>query len=145
MIRPYTLSDNEELISIFKLNTPQYFDPKEVDDFKKYLHQYGHTYLTIEYKNKIVGGVGYYIKESDHSGRITWIFFHPDYSGLGLGRKAVEYAITQLKSDSTLKKLVVTTSQLAYRFFEKFDYRLIQIENDYWGKGLDLYLMEREL
>jgi ribosomal protein S18 acetylase RimI-like enzyme len=42
-----------------------------------------------------------------------------------------------------VKKLVVRTSQLAYKFFERLGYHLIRTEKDYWGKGLDLYLMEQ--
>lgn len=145
VIRSYKLADKEELVEIFKLNTPQYFDPKEVYDFKKYLQQHNDTYFTIEYDSKIVGGAGYYVKESDKSGRISWIFFHPEFSGLGLGKKAVEHCLNLLKSNSEVEKLVVTTSQLAYKFFEKFGYKLVQIEKEYWGQGLDLYLMEQEL
>lgn len=144
MIRPYNATDQNELINIFRLNTPEYFDPKEVADYEAYLKGNAHLYFTVEHENKIAGGVGYYVKESDKSGRITWIFFHPAYAGLGLGRKAVEYCFAIFKSDPTIEKLVVTTSQKAYKFFEKLGYKLVETEKDYWGQGLDLYLMERE-
>ncbi|HKO82296.1 MAG TPA: GNAT family N-acetyltransferase [Chitinophagaceae bacterium] len=143
MIRSYQIPDKEELVQIFKLNTPKYFDPKEVKDFEEYLVQYGDTYLTIEHDNKIVGGAGYYINSKNKSGHITWIFFHPDFAGLGLGKQTVEYCLTIFKSNPAVEKLVVTTSQFAYKFFEKFGYQLIRTEKDYWGQGLDLYLMEQ--
>jgi len=143
MIRPYQSSDKDQLLQIFQLNIPKYFDPAEIADFREYLETQSDTYLTILQEDTIVGGTGYYIKEDDRSGRITWIFFHPDYTRLGLGRKAVEYCIQQLSSDEKVQKLVVTTSQLAYQFFEKFGFKLLQTEKDHWGPGLDLYLMER--
>ncbi len=142
MIRAYNQIDKEKLLEIFKLNTPKYFDKKETEDFKKYLEQNGETYLTIEENNEIVGGTGYYVNESDKSGRITWIFFDPNYSGKGLGRKAVEHCLKLLSNDKRVEKFIVTTSQFAYSFFEKFGYRTIRIEKGYWGKGLDLYEME---
>jgi len=142
MIRPFNQADKDTLIEIFKLNTPQYFDTKEVYDFIEYLNNYSDTYLTFEHEGKIVGGTGYYVKETDKSGRITWIFFHPNYSGLGLGRQAVEYCLKTLKQIQKVEKLIVTTSQLAYKFFEKFGYRITKIEKDFWGLGLDLYEME---
>lgn len=142
MIRSYNPKDKETLIEIFKLNTPQYFDVKEVADFKEYLDINSDTYLTIQHDEKIVGGFGYFIRESDKSGRITWIFFHPNYSGLGLGKQAVEYCLTTLKQNPKVEKLVVTTSQLAFKFFEKFGYKLSKIEKNFWGEGLDLYEME---
>jgi ribosomal protein S18 acetylase RimI-like enzyme len=145
MIRPYKIEDKAQLIEIFNRNTPQYFDPKEVQDFEAYLEKYPETYLTVLHDGKIVGGTGYYFKEEDNSGRITWIFFHPDSAGLGLGRLSVEYCMAILKTSPKVQKLVVTTSQLAFRFFEKFGYQLVQTEKDYWGQGLDLYLMEIKL
>lgn len=143
MIRSYKIEDKKQLVKIFELNTPKYFNPNEINDFKEYIDLHGNTYLTIECENKIVGGAGYYVKESDQSGRITWIFFHPDYSGMGLGKRVMEHCLSILKTDPMVNKLVVTTSQLAYRFFEKFGYKLVQVKKDYWGQGLDLYLMEQ--
>ena len=145
MIRPYTKSDKTRLIEIFNLNTPKYFDPKEVNDFEENLQEHSNTYLTIEQDNKIVGGIGYYVKEEDKSGRITWIFFDPNYARNGLGKMAAEHCLTILKSNPNVEKLVVTTSQLAYGFFEKFGYKVVKTEKDYWGQGLDLYLMECEV
>lgn len=142
MIRPFKKEDIATLVEIFKLNTPQYFDAHEVNDFLEYLESHSDTYLTIEQEDKIVGGTGYYVKEDDKSGRITWIFFHPDAAGTGLGRKAVEYCLIILKQNPKVEKLIVTTSQLAYRFFEKFGYKLVKTEKDFWGPGLDLYEME---
>jgi ribosomal protein S18 acetylase RimI-like enzyme len=142
MIRPFKQSDKDALIEIFKLNTSQYFDPKELTDFIDYLGKYGDTYFTFEHEGKIVGGAGCYIKDIDKSGRVTWIFFHPNYSGLGLGRQAVEHCLTVLGQNPGVEKFVVTTSQLAYKFFEKFGYKLIKTEKDFWGLGLDLYEME---
>ena len=142
MIRPYKSSDKPRLLEIFKLNTPEYFDCSEEKDFLEYLEENGDTYLTIEINKEIVGGIGYYVNESDSSGRITWVFFAPDHSGQGLGRQAVAYCLSILNKDKRVEKFMVRTSQHAYRFFEKFGYQISRIEKDYWGQGLDLYEME---
>jgi len=142
MIRPYKSIDEASLLEIFKLNTPQNFDNRELKDFQEYLEQKGDTYLTIEVNNKIVGGAGYYVNERDNSGRITWIFFDPNYSGQGLGMQVVDHCLTQLRKNNRVEKFIVTTSQLAFKFFEKFGYNISRIEKDYWGEGLDLYEME---
>lgn len=107
-------TDKDTLTEIFKLNTPRYFAANEVSDFIDYLDNYSATYLTFEHK--VVGGKGYYVKETDKSGRITWMFFHPNYSGLGLGNQAVKYYLTTLKQNPNVEKLDVTTSQLGYKF-----------------------------
>jgi len=144
MIRPYNPADKNELLNIFMLNTPEYFAPKEAAEYEAYLNENAAAYFTLEHENKIAGGVGYHVKESDKSGSITWIFFHPAYAGMGLGRKAVEHCFAIFKSYPAIDKLVVRTSQKAYKFFEKFGYKLVKTEKDYWGQGLDLYLMERD-
>lgn len=143
MIRPYQPSDKSGLLKVFYLNTPKYFYKSEVDDFEEYLEHNADSYLTIEMNNSIVGGTGYYINENDNSGRITWIFFDPNFSGQGLGKQSVEYCLNLLGKDERVEIFIVTTSQLAYKFFEKFDYRIIRIEKNYWGDGLDLYEMEK--
>ena len=143
MIRPYRRSDKEQLLTIFKGNTPKYFDKEEAHDFDDYLEQRAATYLTIELDNTIVGGTGYYVNEADKSGRITWIFFDPGYSSQGLGKQAVEHCLNILGKDKRVEKFIVTTSQLAYRFFEKFGYSTTRCEKNYWGEGLDLYEMEK--
>lgn len=142
MIRPYETGDRKDLLEIFKLNTPKYFDENEIEDFKAYLEEKGDSYLTIEKDNQIVGGTGYYVNELDKSGQITWIFFHPDHTGRGLGRQVVDFCFNILAKDKRVEQFKVRTSQFAYRFFEKFGYATTRIENDYWGKGLDLYEME---
>ncbi|MEO6671053.1 MAG: GNAT family N-acetyltransferase [Ferruginibacter sp.] len=145
MIRPFQTGDKPILIEIFKLNTPQFFDPKELADFDNYLDKYSKTYLTIEQNDKIVGGTGYQISNDNLTGSITWIFFHPDQAGQGLGKQAVEHCLTVLKANKNLETLAVRTSQLAFKFFEKFGFKLIRTKKDYWGHGLDLYEMEVKL
>lgn len=144
MLLPYTPNNKQSLIEIFNLNVPIYFAPHELNEFLSYLEIKSETYLCIYHENKIVGGVGYDYKEEDKSGRINWIFVHPNCKGFGLGKEAVEFCIAKLKEDGRVEKLIVRTSQLAYKFFEGFDYKLVKIEKDYWTPGLDLYLMERE-
>ncbi len=142
-IRPYHHSDQKELLEIFNFNVPKHFAPHEVAEFIGYLEIKSKTYLTIEFENKIIGGVGYEMRASDKSGRINWIFLHPDFSNKGYGKKAVEYCLAILKADPAVDILIVRTYQLAYQFFEKLGYGLIKIEKDYWAPGFDLYLMEQ--
>lgn len=144
MLLPYNPNDKPFLTEIFNLNVPVYFAPHELNEFLSYLEIKSETYLCIYYQNKIVGGVGYDYKEEDKSGRINWIFVHPDYKAHGLGKEAVEFCIAKLREDARVEKLIVRTSQLAYTFFESFHYKLVKTEKDYWAVGLDLYLMERE-
>ncbi len=128
---------------VFQANVPGFFDPKEAQLFSQYLDRHPDTYWTMKLEDRIVGGVGHYFDEKDKTGQITWIFFHPEYSGRGLGKQAMEHCLEILESNPKLEKMVVRTSQLVYRFFEKFGFALQYTEKDYWAPGLDLYYMEK--
>ncbi|MBX7125163.1 MAG: hypothetical protein K1X47_05685, partial [Cyclobacteriaceae bacterium] len=42
------------------------------------------------------------------------------------------------------ERIVAATSQLAGGFFAKLGFVTLRTEQDYWGKGLDLWLMEKK-
>lgn len=142
IIALYKNSDKQSLIQIFRQNIPKYFAPKELEDFIMYLDKHADTYFTVKAGDIINGGFGYVIDKQEQTGSITWIFFHPDTTGTGLGTASLNYCLPILKSNSFVDKITVRTSQHANLFFEKFGFNLIEIKKDYWGKDLDLYSME---
>jgi N-acetylglutamate synthase-like GNAT family acetyltransferase len=144
-IRPYQPPDLPAIIEIFNLNTPTYFHPTEVHDLSEYLEKHGQTYLVCTENNIILGGAGYIIKREKSIGLVTWIFFHPDHAGRGLGSRVVKRCHTILLESPHVKKLMVNTSQHAYRFFARFGYNVVHVEKDYWAAGLDLYRMEAQI
>jgi ribosomal protein S18 acetylase RimI-like enzyme len=145
IIRAFQASDKEALIKILKANTPKYFDPNEIDDFEAYIDQRASTYLCVEQDGQIIGGAGYYVNNIDLSGRIKWVFFKPEFHKQGLGKLIIEHCIKELESHKLVRNLMLTTSQLAYPFFEKFGFKTTQTKKDYWGPGLDFYLMEKKV
>ena len=144
LIRSFRPEDRKSLINIFRKNTPRFFGVNEQADYEAYLDQNSSTYLSVEIDKVIVGGAGYFVKKEDNSGRITWIFFDPEYTGHGLGRTVVKQCLHLLSQDFRVNKFVVTTSQLSHGFFEKFGFELVRIEKDYWSTGLHLYEMEKQ-
>lgn len=144
LIRPYKTTNTDALTKVFLLNTPKYFAQHELDEFLNYLKtSHATTYFVVENNNRIIGGAGYEIRKDDNSGRINWIFLHPEFQNTGIGKKVTEQIIQLLKTNKTINKLIVRTSQFAYVFFEKLGYTTILIEKDHWAPGLDLYLMEQ--
>ncbi len=145
MIRPFKISDRAKLIEIFKLNTPDYFDSKEQKHFEEYLDNYRETYLVVEDDNKVIGGGGYHFNTQKTIGRISWDLFHPDFKGKGLGKQLVNHRFEKIKSVSTVHSVVVWTSQSAFKFYGKFGFGTKEIRKDFWGQGLDLYIMEMKI
>lgn len=140
-VRPYVPDDKADLITCFELNTPKYFDPKEKADFIRFLDHEREFFYTALVNDSPVGCMGYKLDTRAKEAKITWAFIHPAYHGHGMGKILGKKCLGEIKAQG-YSKIMVRTSQLAYRFFEKFGFETIKIEKDFWGKGLDLYLMK---
>jgi [ribosomal protein S18]-alanine N-acetyltransferase len=55
-----------------------------------------------------------------------------------------QYRINRIKEIDTVEIISVRTSQLVFKFYEKFGFVLKEIAKDYWAEGLDMYRMEME-
>lgn len=142
LIRLYTQSDYFKLIELLRLNIPQYFARSEEQDFIDYLHRYALTYYIVEMDGEMVGGGGINYFFESHSARISWDFIHPEYHGQGIGKSMTEYRIEKIKSNSSIQSIVVRTSQLAFRFYEKIGFKVDRVVKDFWAEGFDLYEMK---
>ncbi|HJO70265.1 MAG TPA: GNAT family N-acetyltransferase [Flavobacteriaceae bacterium] len=143
-IREFKNSDLEELRLIFKKNIPQFFSENDLKDFDEYLENNHDTYLVIENKEGLVGGAGY-VKENENTGRVTYSFINPKYHRQGFGGILVNQCIKKLKSDKDITCIEVLTSNLAHKFWMKFNFKIKFIKKDYWRKGDDLYFMDQSI
>lgn len=144
MIRPYHPSDKNELLVLLRLNTPAYFALSEENDFIDYLEKEVEDYFVLEENGKIVGCGGINYWENGTVARISWDIVHPDFQGKGIGKKLTLFRIEEIKKNPTVKSIIVRTSQLAFKFYEKVGFELKKIEKDYWAEGFDLYEMKIE-
>lgn len=142
IIRKYTSNDLHQLIKLFELNTPTYFDPTELAGFETFLESEPSTYYVVEENEKILGCGGFDVLENGTLGRLAWDFFHPKVQGKGFGTLLIDHCISELKAINTINTIDVRTSQFAYTFYARFGFELIEITEDYWAKGFDLYYMK---
>ncbi len=144
MIRLYQNEDKEKLIALLKLNTPEYFDESEETDFLNYLENEVESYFVIEENHKVIGsgGINYFIE--NNSARISWDVIDPAYQGKGWGKKLIDYRINEIKKNPLINLIIVRTTQLVYKFYQKMGFELEKTKKDYWAKGLDLYQMKLE-
>jgi ribosomal protein S18 acetylase RimI-like enzyme len=154
-IRFYQNEDKEELIKLIQLNIPTFFEEAEENDFAEYLEKYKEDYFVIEDKitNQIIGcgGINYFFDDvieryqrSINLARISWDIIHPNFQGQGIGKKLLLHRINHIQSKE-IKRIVVRTSQLAYKFYQKVGFELEKTEKDFWAKGFDLYQMKMNL
>jgi ribosomal protein S18 acetylase RimI-like enzyme len=142
-IRTYQAADQEDVLHLLRLNTPQYFSAAEEEDFIYYLENEIEHYFVVEWESQIVGCGGFNFSGDMTHGKISWDIIHPDYQGKSIGTMLLQYRIAKLQAYETLDTMSVRTSQLVYPFYEKQGFRLVYVEKDYWAKGFDLYQMVR--
>lgn len=141
-IRAFHHEDKAAVVNLLRLNTPQYFAPEEEKAFIHYLDHELEHYFILEADQQIVGCGGINFSGNPAVGKISWDMLHPEYQGKSLGSILLKHRIEKLREFPQLEKIIVRTSQLAYRFYEKNGFRLLEIKEDYWAKEFDLYHME---
>jgi ribosomal-protein-alanine N-acetyltransferase len=144
-IRPYIPSDYPQIIELFRLNTPEYFSPDEEEGLADYLNSHIQYHYIAEIDGKIMGCGGYAISKDRSTAHIAWDIVHPDSHGKGVGRKLTAFRIEEIRKIESVNIIVVRTSQLAYKFYEKFGFKLKEVTKNYWAEGFDLYHMEYDM
>lgn len=145
MIRAYKDEDKTALIEMLRLNTPQYFDPTEEAEYVSYLQHELEYYYVFEEEGVVVGCGGINYIEEENLFRISWDMVHPDFQGKGIGRQLLTWRLNEIKKLDLSNKVIVRTSQIVYRYYEKAGFNLAEIKKDYWAPGFDLYLMKLEI
>lgn len=141
VIRPYGLDDFESLLKLLLLNIPEYFSPVEYPDFQKYLEELIEDYFVVVMSGTIVGCGGINYKVEERIAMISWDIVHPDYQGKGIGHRLLRHRIDLIKKQYPKFEIIVRTSQLAYQFYEKNGFKLLEKHKDYWPEGFDMYKM----
>ena len=99
----------------------------------------------MEEEGQIVGagGINYFPDQGE--ARISWDLVHPGYHGKGIGRQLTQYRITKIREQPGIGLIIVRTTQLVCKFYEKLGFELKEIKKDFWAEGFDLYQMEMKL
>lgn len=140
-IRAYSPSDKEDVLKLLRMNTPEYFSESEEEGLIDYLENHLEKYYVLELEGKLVGCGGFNFSDDKITCKISWDIFHPNYQGKGLGTALTNYRIDRIKEYPHIEIISVRTSQLVYKFYEKFGFELKEVVKDYWAEGFDLYYM----
>lgn len=144
-IRAYRPGDRAAVLRLFRLNTPAFFAPAEEADLIRYLDEELEYYFVVESAGAIIGSGGFNFSGDETTGKISWDMLHPDFQGMGIGSSLLKHRLERLQAFDGLERVIVRTSQLAYRFYEKHGFRLTDVAENYWAEGFHLYLMEQKL
>lgn len=144
-IRKYTSDDKDQVVALLVMNIPRYFDKTEEEDFRKYLAHEVEDYFVVEEQNELIGAGGVNYFQEERKARISWDMINPNFHSKGIGSQLVRHRISHIKKNEAIDTIVVRTSQIVYRFYEKMNFKLVKIEKDFWAIGYDLYQMEIQL
>ncbi len=142
-IRPCQPTDYEPLLTVFHKSVPHAFAPEEAADFSDFLRTNTDPYFIAELAGQVVGGCGHCLITDTTTARIGWILSDPDYAGSGIGGALLRHNLSLIAQHADIQLIECRTSQVAYRFFEKFGFQLQYTQPDFWAPGLDLYFVSR--
>lgn len=145
LIRKYKPSDKEDLLVLLRLNTPLYFDPSEEKDLIDFLENEIEEYFIVVVENKIIGAGGFNLLDNKTRAAISWDFIHPDYQKKGVGSTLIYFRMNEIQKIQSVRTVSVRTSQLVYKFYEKFGFKVRETVKDYWARGLDMYRLDCEV
>ena len=143
-IRPYKPTDFDALLTVFRNNVPDAFGAGEEADYVDFLGRLPVPYVVYEQDGRVLGACGHYVPTGQPVGQIVWIVADPATRGKGVGSALLTYCLDAMQQ-AGVRQIDCRTSQVAYRFFERFGFRLQYVKTDYWAPGFDLYFMTREL
>ena len=141
-IRDYQTNDKDDIINLIRLNTPEFFAVREEEDLNNYLETERELYYVLDYSEKIAGCGGINFADNKTVAKISWDIFHPDYQRKSLGTTLLKYRLEKINSIDSIQRITVRTAQVAYKFYEKQGFEVIEVIKDYWAAGFDLYNME---
>ena len=141
VIRKHKAEDNEALLQIMRNNTPEYFAETEIEDYKTYLESEIQDYFVALLDNKIIAGTGINYDKDKQLAKISWDIVDKGYHQQGIGSLLLRHRLDILATKKNIKSIIVRTSQLAYSFYEKHGFKLLERHKDYWAEGFDMYKM----
>ena len=142
IIRPYHPKDKSAVVELIRQNTPDFFSPDEEKEFVHYLDHAIEKYFVLTLEDKIAGCGGINYENNYTTGIISWDMIDPRYQGQHLGSQLLLHRLQLLYEDQLIKRIIVRTSQLTCKFYEKMGFQLKEVREDYWAPGYHLYYME---
>jgi GNAT superfamily N-acetyltransferase len=140
-LRPYTETDLDAVVAIFRSNIPKYFGPGEEPGLREFLvDPRREDYFVCELDGDIIGAGGIALNE-DETVSLCWGMIRSDHLGQGLGKQLTEFRINAAREKHPMLPLVISTSQHTQGFYERFGFRLTHHEPDGFGPGIDICKM----
>jgi histone deacetylase complex regulatory component SIN3 len=149
-IRTYTLVDKENIIGIFYSNCPRYFDKNDLQYLIEFLDNYAdNNFKVLIHNNEVIGCGGHYVKHTEKVFGIAWVMFRRFSIGqvnfLKITTQFFNHILTNIENEKLDFDIVINTTQLLEKTFNKFYFWTERIIENGFGENLDNYVMRRKL
>lgn len=92
----------------------------------------------VEANGKMIGAIAI-VGHTDSKAQLRWFILHPDFRGMGLGRKLLKEAVQYCKDKRFKTVFLVTTKdqEIAINMYLKVGFKIVsECENNAWGRNL---------
>jgi len=128
-------------LSILRSNIPEFIDISEETIFINYLSKKNLKYYVLMQSDEIIGCGGYGYDSKKMCIQLAWGLIDSRYHKKGYGTHLLNYRLEKIVKNYFNSKIILDTSQKTYKFYEKFDFRVDNVTEDFYAKGLDRYDM----
>ena len=140
-IIPYNHLHFNRCLSIFKSNSPEFVDTTEESLFVSFLSRKKLIYFTLFESNALIACGGYGYENKTDSITLCWGLVHNQFHKRGFGSRLLKYRLKHIMKNYPNTPITLDTTQKTYKFYERFNFKVDKITNDYYAKGLDRYDM----
>jgi len=135
--RAYTPKDRGPCLALFDSNVPRYFLPHERGEFESFLEDLPGPYVVLVLGDEIVACGGYAWSAGGRRVDLCWGMVRRRDHGRGLGRHLTLARLDSALRHPEVEEVGLSTSQRTAGFYERLGFRVVAVESDGYGPGLD--------
>lgn len=142
-IRKFLPSDLNQIMAIEQSSFT--IDAYSRSHFENLYKKHPEGFIVAEIRSKVIGYIIAYI--SDGIADFDSIAIDPKYRGLGIGKKLINFMITNFRRKGVKKASleVRTTNKTATSFFQNLGFKIKRILKDFYRDRGDAYQMGKEI
>jgi GNAT superfamily N-acetyltransferase len=142
-IVPYEPAYRHSCLTIFESNQPRFFSEPEKKDFEEWLDSGAlKDYFVLLLDGEAIACGGIFFEPERRTAGLSWGMVHATYHGKGYGKLFTGFRVGLIRQKYPGFRCVIDTSHHTEKFYEKFGFRTVSIEQDGYAPGLHKHWME---
>ena len=143
--RPYTASDRDACVEVFRSNVPKFFRDHELEEFTDFIDAFECPYFVVLSDDEIIGCGGFGIEADSETASLCWGMVQQEHHGKRIGAYLLFFRLHEIATSTDAKFVRLRTSQHTEGFFRRYGFSIESTEPDGFAPGLDDVEMRIEL